>query len=103
MRIISRSTLIKYWKKYPETEQPLKAWYDEVLNADWKSPNELKKQYRNASIISNKRVVFNIKGNRYRLIVDVEYRIGIVFIVWLGTHREYDKIDVKEIKYVKTD
>ena len=103
MRIISRSTLIKYWKKYPETEQSLKAWYDEVLNAHWKSPNELKKQYRNASIISQKRVVFNIKGNKYRLIVDIEYRIGIVFIVWLGTHTEYDKIDVKEIKYVKTD
>jgi len=103
MRVISRNTLIKFWKKYPETEQSLKAWNDEVSNASWKSPNDLKGQYRNASIISDKRVVFNIKGNRYRLIVDIEYRIGIVFIVWLGTHKEYDKIDVRKIKYGKTD
>jgi len=103
MRVISRNTLIKFWKKYPETEQSLKAWYDEVSNASWKLPNDLKGQYRNASVISNKRVVFNIKGNRYRLIVDIEYRIGIVFIVWLGTHKEYNKIDVRKIKYVKTD
>jgi len=63
----------------------------------------LKKQYRNASIITSKRVVFNIKGNSYRLVVDVEYKLGIVFIVWLGTHKEYDNINMKEIKYVKTN
>lgn len=103
MRIISRKTLVKYWQKYKETEQPLKAWYDEVLNAAWSSPNELKSQYKNASIITNKRVVFNIKGNNYRLIVDVEYKIGIIFIVWIGTHEEYDRINVKEISYVKTN
>lgn len=103
MRIIARNTLINYWKFYPDVEQPLKSWYDEVLNANWKSPNELKKQFRNASIITNKRVVFNIKGNIYRLIADIEYRIGIVFIVWIGTHKKYDKVNVKEIKYVKTD
>ena len=103
MRIIARNTLINYWKNYPEVEQPLKSWYDEVLNANWKSPNELKKQFRNASVITNKRVVFNIKGNSYRLIADIEYRIGIVFIVWIGTHKKYDKINLKEIKYVKTD
>ena len=103
MRIISRTTLIRFWKKFPDAEQPLKSWFDEVRAAIWSSPNELKKQYRNASIITNKRVVFNIKGNSYRLIVDVEYKIGIVFIVWIGTHKEYDKINVKEISYVKTD
>ena len=103
MRIISRNTLIKYWEKYPETEQALKSWYDEILQAVWTSPNLLKKQFRNASIISNKRVVFNIKGNKYRLIADIEYRIGIVFIVWLGNHKEYDKINVKEVRYVKTN
>lgn len=102
MRIIARNTLINYWRNYPEVEQPLKSWYDEVLNAKWKSPNELKKQFRNASVITNKRVVFNIKGNSYRLIADIDYRIGIVFIVWLGTHKKYDKINVREIKYVKT-
>ena len=80
-------------------EQALKSWYDEVLNALWASPNELKKQYHNASIITKKRVVFNIKGNRYRLVVDIEYKIKIVFIVWIGAHKEYDKLNVKEIKY----
>ncbi len=103
MRIISRKTLINYWTEYPDAEQPLKSWYDEVSNALWLSPNELKKHYRNSSIISKKRVVFNIHGNKYRLVVDIEYSIGIVFIVWIGTHREYDKISVKEIKYVKAD
>ena len=81
----------------------MKAWYDEARNAKWISPNELKKQYRNSSIIANKRVVFNIHGNKYRLIVDIEYKIGVVFIVWIGTHKEYDKLNVREVKYVKTD
>lgn len=103
MRIISRNTLIQYWDKYPDIEQQLKSWFDEVRISSWMSPNELKRQYRNASIISDKRVVFNIKGNFYRLVVDVEYRLGIVFIVWLGTHKEYDNINVKELKYVKTN
>ena len=103
MRIISRATLVGFWKKFPDAEQPLKSWFDEARIAVWSSPNELKKQYRNASIITNKRAVFNIKGNSYRLIVDVEYKIGIIFIVWIGSHKEYDKINAKEISYVKTD
>jgi mRNA interferase HigB len=103
MRIIARNTLIKYWKKHPDTEQPLKSWFDEVSNAVWESPNQLKKQFRNASIINKKRVVFNIKGNSYRLVVDIEYKIGIIFVVWIGSHVEYDKINVKEVSYDKTD
>jgi mRNA interferase HigB len=103
MRIIARNTLIKFWEVHPDAEQPLKSWFDETQNALWDTPNELKKQFRNASIITKKRVVFNIKGNSYRLIVDIEYRIGIVFIIWIGTHKEYDNINVKEIKYVKAD
>lgn len=99
MRIISRSTLIDFWIKHPDAEQSLKAWFDEVKNIKWKTPNELKLMYKNASIITNKRVVFNIKGNHYRLVVDIEYKIGIVFILWIGTHKEYDDINVKEIKY----
>ncbi len=99
MRIIARKTLIKFWEKYPDTEQPLKSWFDEISNTPWSSPNEVKSQYHNASIITKKRVVFNIKGNRYRLVVDIEYKIKIVFIVWIGTHKEYDKLNVKEIKY----
>ena len=103
MRIIARNTLIKYWNIHPDTEQPLKTWFDEAQSAFWENPNQLKKQFRNASIITKKRVVFNIKGNSYRLIVDIEYKIGIIFVVWIGTHKEYDKIKVKEIKYDKTD
>jgi mRNA interferase HigB len=103
MRIIARNTLIKFWEVHPDAEQPLKSWFDETQNAFWDTPNQLKKQFRNASIITKKRVVFNVKGNSYRLIVDIEYRIGIVFIIWIGTHKEYDNINVKEIKYVKAD
>jgi mRNA interferase HigB len=103
MRIIARNTLIKYWKTHPDTEQPLKSWFDEAQSALWKNPNQLKRQFRNVSVITNKRVVFNIKGNNYRLVADIEYKIGILFVVWIGAHKEYDKINVKEIKYVKTD
>ena len=72
-------------------------------NADWNSPNELKAQYRGASVITDKRVVFNIHGNSYRLIVDIEYRLKIVFVVWFGTHKQYDKINAKTISYVKAN
>lgn len=101
MRIISTSTLKSAIKKYLIAEQSLLSWNDEVKNADWQNPNELKLQYKNASILSSKRVVFNIHGNSFRLIVDVEYRLKIIFIVWFGTHKEYDKINAKTISYVK--
>lgn len=93
MRIISRKTLTTYWEKHSDAEQPLRSWFDEVLNATWSSANELKQQYRNASIITKKRVVFNIMGNHNRLVVDIEYKLGIVFIVWIGTHNDYDKLN----------
>jgi len=79
------------------------SWYDEISLADWNNSAELKNQYRNASIINNKRVVFNIHGNSFRLIVDVEYRLKIVFVVWFGTHKQYDNIDAKTISYVKAN
>jgi len=101
MRVIAVSTLKKFWKNYPLAEQSIWAWYEEAEKAEWNNPNELKKQYGNASILSDKRVVFNIHGNSFRLIVDIEYRLKIVFIVWFGTHKEYDKIDAKTISYVK--
>lgn len=103
MRIISRKTLTKYWEKHTDAEQPLKAWFDEASNANWSSATELKQQYRNASIITKKRVVFNIKGNHHRLVVDIEYKLGIIFIVWIGIHDDYDKINIKEIIYVKSN
>lgn len=99
MRIIAVSTLRVFWKKNANSEQALKAWIQETQRSSWKNSAELKKKYRNASIINFKRVVFNIKGNDYRLIVDIEYRLKIVFIVWVGTHSNYDKIDVKTICY----
>lgn len=79
------------------------SWHEEVEKATWNSPNELKLQFQNASIVTAKRVVFNIHGNSFRLIVDIEYRLKIVFIVWFGTHKQYDLIDAKKISYVKAD
>jgi len=101
MRIIKEKTLKEYCNliKYKQATEPLKSWIFEIKYSFWDNANELKKKYRNASIISSKRVVFNIKGNDYRLIVDIEYKLKIVFIVWFGTHEEYDKIDAKTIKY----
>ncbi len=103
MRIIAKRTLNLFWEQHPDVEQPLKSWFDEAAKATWRTPQELKVQFGNASIISNKRVVINIHGNAYRLVVDIEYRLQIMFVVWVGTHSEYDKIDVKKVEYVKTD
>ena len=101
MRIIKESTLTEYCKqsKYQHTEESVKTWIYEVRFSIWNNANELKAKYGNASIISSKRVVFNIKGNDYRLIVDIEYKLKIVFVVWFGTHKEYDKIDAKIVNY----
>jgi len=103
MRVIASKTLKEYWEKFPQAEQALFSWYEEAQAAEWRTPNELKAQYRNASVINEKRVIFNIHGNSYRLIVDVEFRYKMVFIVWFGTHTQYDSIDAKKIKYVKAD
>lgn len=94
---------MEYAKKKKESGQSLLAWYQETSKARWKNHNELKLQIRNASVIGDKRVVFNIHRNKYRLIVDIEYRLQIIFIVWIGTHKEYDNIDSKLITYVKTN
>jgi mRNA interferase HigB len=97
MRIIAKSTLRKFWEKYPDAEQPLKAWHDEVRKADWNSFQDIKRQFRSVSIVGNDRVVFNIKGNNYRLIILILFRRGKAFIRFVGTHKEYDKIDAKTI------
>ena len=101
MRIIKEKTLSDYCNqsKYKQAVEPLKAWIYEVKYSIWNNANELKLKYGNASIVSSKRVVFNIKGNDYRLIVDIEYKLSIVFIVRFGTHAEYDRIDAKTISY----
>ena len=101
MRIIKIGTLRDYYLKpmYRNAEKSIQAWIFEVKHSNWESPAELKLKYKNASILSSKRVVFNIKGNEYRLIVEVEYKMKILFIIWFGTHKEYDKIDAKEVEY----
>ena len=103
MRIIKEKTLKEIIERdrYQSASGQLKSWLQEVRQSNWKDSKELKTKYRNASIINSKRVVFNIKGNDFRLIVDVEYKIKLVFIVWFGTHNEYDKIDAKTIEYAK--
>ena len=97
MRIISRRRLVEFWKVHPDAEQPLRAWYTETKKASWNSPAEIKAIYRSVSILPNNRVVFNIKGNTYRLIVVVEYSQGKMFIRFVGTHAEYDRIDATSI------
>ena len=103
MRIIAIKALKRYYEQTPLSEHAILTWYEEVSGAEWNTPNELKAQFGNASIVSNKRVVFNIHGNAFRLIVDIEYRLKIVFVVWVGTLQEYDKINAKDISYVKVD
>ena len=99
MRIISRATLRNYWEdpKYSDSAQSLKAWYDEAKDAEWKSPQDIKSKYRSASFVANSRVVFNIHGNKYRLVVAIKYEIGILFIRFVGTHKQYDDIDASKI------
>ncbi|WP_026768316.1 type II toxin-antitoxin system HigB family toxin [Asinibacterium sp. OR53] len=103
MRVIAVKTLKAFYSKFPDAKQGLLSWYEEAELANWDHPNELKAVYCNASILNKKRVIFNICGNKYRLIVDVEYRLKIVFIVWVGTHKQYDKIDAQKIDYAKTN
>jgi mRNA interferase HigB len=103
--IIARSTLNTFVRNRVEPRQQrvvqdqLDAWYGLVSRAAWKNSAELKQQHRTASIVSSERAVFNIKGNEFRLVVAVDYEHGFVLVVWLGTHREYDEIDVKQVRY----
>ncbi|MCK3655981.1 addiction module toxin RelE [Pasteurellaceae bacterium Macca] len=85
-------------QKHPDTEQPLKAWIAEVRKAQWQNVHEIKAQYRNASILKNRRVVFNIKGNDHRLIVAIAFKMGAVYIKFIGTHKEYDQINADTVE-----
>jgi mRNA interferase HigB len=97
MRIIALRKLKQFWSKHPHAELPLRAWYAEVSRADWTTPAAVKNAFRSASFLPNNRVVFNIKGNDYRLVVAVHYNRQMMFIRFIGTHREYDKIDAEQI------
>ena len=97
MRVIAKKILREFWEIHSDCEQQLKSWYGEACKADWKSPNEIKKEYPSASILNGNRVVFNIKGNTYRLIVKINFDYEMVWIRFIGTHAEYDKIDANTI------
>ena len=97
LRTISRKTLREFWEHHPDSEQPLRAWYLEVWQADWASPDRVRDRFPSASILPNNRVVFRIKGNAYRLVVAVFYAGRIVYIRFVGTHAEYDRIDAEEV------
>jgi mRNA interferase HigB len=97
MRIIAISTLRAFWIKHPDAKTQLQAWYALASRAQWKSPSDIKSAYRNASFLANNRIVFNIKGNDYRLVVLVRYDKGLLFVKFVGTHSQYDKINVSAV------
>jgi len=97
MRIIAKKILREFWKSHPDTEQVFKSWYTDVKVARWTKPADIKKEYAAASILKDNRVVFNIKGNQYRIVVKINYDYEIVYIRFVGTHAEYDKINADEI------
>ena len=97
MRVISRKTLREYSQVHPEAKGALDAWFAEARYAEWKTPADIKAKYGNASILKNSRVVFNICGNKFRLVVHVRYDLGSIYIRFVGTHKEYDKIDAETI------
>ena len=96
-RIFARSTLREFWKMYPDSEQYLKTWYSIAINANWRNPADVKKTYSTASILKNNRVVFTIKGNSYRVVAKFNFEKQWIFIRFIGTHAEYDKIDANII------
>jgi len=99
MRVIAKSTLKKFWEipAYSDSQAPIESWYEEAIKANWESPQSIKNQYANASICKNNRVVFNIGGNKYRLIVEIQYQANIVWVKFVGTHAQYDKINVEDV------
>ena len=99
MNVIARGTILIYIDKYPKAKIALLNWYQEFINASYENFNQLKSVYGNASIVSNERVIFNIKGNDFRLIVSINFKRQAAYIIWYGTHTEYDKIDAATIKY----
>jgi mRNA interferase HigB len=98
MKVVTIKVLREFWIRYPDARQHLKAWIDEARKADWKQPADIKAQFRSASILKNRRVMFNIKGNSYRPIVAVAYRFAALYIKFIGTHAEYDAIDAGTIE-----
>jgi mRNA interferase HigB len=99
MRILALSTLREYWEKNPQAKEPLQGWYVDVSRAQWNTPADIRAQFPKASFVANNRIVFNIHGNDYRLVVAVAYRFGMLFIKFVGTHQEYDKVNVATVEH----
>jgi len=97
VRVISKSTLRDFWIMHKDSEGQLKSWYAEAERSNWISTNDIKAEYPTASILQGNRVVFNIKGNSYRLVVKINYKVGVIWIRFIGTHGEYDKINAETI------
>lgn len=99
MRVIAKKTLRQFWahKRHVDAQGPLEAWHDEAVAAMWRTPQDIKDLYASASFCGNNRVVFNIGGNKYRLVVEVQYAAQIVWVKFVGTHAQYDKIDVETV------
>jgi mRNA interferase HigB len=97
MRVVALKTIKDFWKKHSDSEQQLKAWYDEVIKSEWNKFDDVLKDFPNARIIKNNRIIFNIKGNNYRLIVAVKFEFKILYVRFIGTHAQYDKIKAEEI------
>ena len=97
MRIIAVKTLREFWQRCPDAEQALQAWHADAKISNWTKPTDIKRVYRTASVLPGNRIVFNIKGNRYRLVVNIHYKSGIVHIRFVGTHQEYNRIDATSI------
>lgn len=97
MRVISKKPLREFWEKHADAKAALQAWYEDALRAQWRTPGEIKDSYRTASIIGDNRVVFNIKGNDYRLVIKLHYDRGVAYVRFVGTYREYDRIDAETI------
>jgi mRNA interferase HigB len=99
MRVIAKSTLVRFWKQsgHADAKAPLESWYGEVIKANWFTPQDVKSQFGSASICGNNRVVFNIGGNKYRLVVEMQYRANIAWVKFIGTHARYDEIDVETV------
>ena len=99
MRIIAKRTLRRFWElpNYSDSRGALEAWHSESIKAEWKTPQDIKDQFRSASVLKNNRVVFNIAGNKYRLIVAIDYKRQVMFIKFVGTHKQYDQINAETI------
>lgn len=97
MHVITRKTLVGFWRKHADAEIPLNAWFREAKSARWETPQDIKERYRSADFLPGNRVVFNIGGNKYRLVVKIAYVPGTIYIRFIGTHAAYDKINAETI------